>query len=97
MTNTKLLSDPEGSSVRLIGQDYFDLGRKITIPLRQQNVAKVLSPSGGYDANGGGQIDGSLPKGDLNRGYIGCPPVGIEGLGGDINSHHPNIRQKSRP
>jgi len=62
MTNTKLLSDPEGTSVRLISQDYFDLGRKITIPLRQKNVAKVLPLSGGYDANGGSQFMTHFPR-----------------------------------
>jgi len=97
MGNAKLLCDPEGAGIRLIGQDYLHPGRKMARPLRLQDVAEILPPARGYDAKGGGQIAGSLPQSDLDRRYIGLPPIGIERLGGDLNSHHPHIRQKSGP
>jgi hypothetical protein len=42
--NPELPGDPEGTRIRLIGQNYFHNSGKIAGALRQQNVAKVLSP-----------------------------------------------------
>ncbi len=66
------------------------------------DVAEVLAPPRGYDADSNGQADLqpfqiSLPKGDFNRRDIGLSPVGIEGLGGDLNALHVTVRQKSGP